>query len=798
MDILLQDIRQTLRMLRKRPGFTLVAVLTLALGIGANTAIFSLVKAVVLRALPFEEPQQLYRVWTHLPSFGKEAASLPDYRDWRDQNTVFEGLAAYNRAAGNFMGGSEPERVTGSDATLNLFSVLKVKPAAGRLFAEGDANPSAPKVAVLSYSFWQRHFGGRADVIGQGVTLNITTYTIIGVAPPEVQHVIPSDVFLPLALTSAQEQQLSRRSDFLEVIGRAKPGVRQAQIEAQMNTIAHRLAQKYPDTNTGVGIEVNGLQRDLLGDMRPMLFSLWGAVAFMLLIVCVNLASLMLARGAARQREMAIRVALGAKSGRLVRQLITEGLVRAALGGAVGILLATWGTRAALAFAPKDLPFASQVTLDYPVLGFAALLAVVSGVLFTLIPALQGRRVDVNAGLKQDRGAGESAHHQLRRVLVISEVALSLILLAGAGLMLRTLDRLHKTAPGFAAEHLLTFRASVAPHRYGEEQQTALFDRMLSGFRALPGVSAAAAANDLYVADEPPYLSFNLQGAPPLPPGHAIDAQVRSVTPGFFETLNVPLLRGRSILDSDDAKAPKVAVVNQALADRYFPGQELVGRSVTFDGKEFRQIVGVTANVKQQGVDQEVYPEIDLPYTQSPSPGMTFALRTQLEPQELVAAARNTIHNIDSTAPMYQIQTMDEILGDNQAPRRFQTALLASFAGLALLLAAIGIYGVMAQSVTQRTPEFGIRMALGAHPAQVLRLVLTCGLQLTLLGLGFGVAGALLLTRFLHSFLFGVSAYDPATLIAVSLVLAATAMLACYIPARRAMDIDPMAALRQE
>jgi putative ABC transport system permease protein len=707
-------------------------------------------------------------------------------------------MAAYNRAAGNFMGGSEPERVTGSDATPNLFSVLKVKPAAGRLFADSDANASAPKVAVLSYSFWQRQFGGRADAIGQGMTLNIDTYTIIGVAPPEMQHVISADVFIPLALTPAQEQQLSRRGDFLNVIGRAKPGVTQAQIEAQMNTIAARLEKQYPQTNTGVRVEVNGLQRDLLGDMRPILLCLWAAVAFMLLIVCVNLASLMLARGAAREREMAIRVALGASSARLVRQLMTEGLVLAIIGGSLGVLLASWVTRAALFFAPKDLPFASRITLDYPVLAFAALLAVASGVLFTLIPALQGGRIDVNAGLKQERQAGESGHHRLRRVLVISEVALSLVLLAGAGLMVRTLDRLSRTPPGFAREHLLTFRASVAPHRYSEEQQSAVFDRMLGGFRALPGVNSAAAASHIYIADEPPYLAFNLQGAPPMPPGHNIDAQVRSVTPGFFETLNVPMLQGRGVSDADNAKGLKVAVVNQALVDRYFSGQELVGRSITFDGKDYWRVVGVTANVKQQGVDQQVYPEVDLPYTQSPSPGMTFALRTSLDPQQLVAGARNTIRNIDPTAPMYQIQTMDEILGESQAPRRFQTALLASFAGLALLLAAIGIYGVMAQSVVQRTAEFGVRMALGARPAQVLRLVLGRGMSMTLLGLAIGLAGALALTRLLQSFLFGVTAYDPVTMIAVSVVLAATAALACYIPAHRAMKIDPMEALREE
>jgi putative ABC transport system permease protein len=800
MGTVLQDVRHTLRMLRNNPGFTAIAVLTLALGIGANTAIFSIVKAVVLRPLPFAESNQLYNLWTFLPDFGREAASLPDYKDWRDQNTVFEQVAAYRSGSSNLASSGEPERVSFMAATPNLFSLLKLQPVIGRLLVEDDDRPGAPKVVVLSNGFWQRKFGGKKEALGQTVTMNTTSYTVVGVAPPEMQMFNRAELVIAMGLTPAQIERLGRRNDFLNVIGRAKPGVSKQQIDAEMGGIAGRLDKQYPNTNKGVGIQVSSLQLDLVGNMRPILLSLWAAVGFMLLIVCVNMANLMLARGAAREKEMAVRAALGARSGRLIRQLLTEGVVLAIVGAVVGVLLAYWGIDAALALAPKDVPFVSRVGVDRDVLGFAALLALGTGLIFALIPALHGGRVDLNATLKEGGRTTSSVRHALRSALVISEVALSLILLAGAGLMIRTLHELQNTATGFDADHVLTFRVSLPPGRYNDAQQAAFFERLLSELRAKPGVKAAGATSTLYVHQEPSYLTFTLQGAPPRPVGEGIDAQVRTITPQYMETMQVPLLQGRQITDGDRAGGKNVAVINQALIDRHFPGQQLIGRSVSVGGDQgpWFEVVGVIGNVKQRGADREVYPEIDIPLAQSPNPAMTIALRTATDPTSLVSTARGTVNGLDPSLPVFDIQTMDDVLAESRAGASFQARVLSVFAMLALLLAAVGIYGVMAQSVAQRTSEFGVRLALGAHPSQVLRLVLGQGMRLAAIGLAFGIAGALILTRFLRSFLFGVSAYDPLTLAAVSLVLAGIAALACYIPARRAMKVDPMVALRYE
>lgn len=793
-----QDIRQTFRMLRHNPAFTIVAVLTLALGIGANTGIFSIVKGVVLRPLPFADSGQLYNLWTNLSNFGRESVSVPDFRDWRDQNTVFEQVSAYTASAANLAGGTEPERVRMLVATPNLFSVLRLQPAQGRVLIEDDGRPGSPKVAVLSYAFWQRKFGGRPEALGQSITLNTTSYTIVGVAAPELETFDHAGVIIPLSLTDPRFAGMRRRNDFLQVVGRAKPGVTQTQIDSQMRDIALRLEQQYPQTNNGVRIEVASLQHDLIGNMRPILLSLWASVAFMLLIVCVNMANLMLARSSAREKEMAIRAAMGARSSRLIRQLVTEGVVLAVLGAIAGILLAYWGTHAALALAPKDLPLISRIRLDGGVLAFAAVLALVTGILFSLLPAIQGSRTELNAVLKETGRKGSGSRHTLRRVLVVSELALSLVLLTGAGLMIRTVYQLQRTSTGIDPDHVLSFRVSLPPGRYNEAQQTAFFDRLLSDLRTKPGVQSAGATSDLYVADDSPYLTFVLQGAPPMPPGEGIDAQVRTITPAFMETLRVGLLRGRSITEADNAAGHKVAIVNQALIDRYFAGQDLVGRSLSVDGEIWYEIVGVMGNVKQRGADQEVYPEIAVPESQTPQSGMTIVLRTSVDPTSMISTARSTVAAMDPTLPVFAIQTMNDVLADSRAERSFQASVLTAFAVLALLLAAIGIYGVMAQMVVQRTAEFGVRMALGAHPSQVLRLVLGGGLRLAIVGLSFGLLGAIALTRFLRSFLFGVSAHDPLTLLAVSILLAGSALLACYIPARRAMKIDPMVALREE
>jgi putative ABC transport system permease protein len=799
MESLFQDLRFGIRLLRKNPGFTTIAVLTLALGIGANTLIFSLINGVVLRPLPFDSPGQLYDLWTNLSRFGREVASLPDFKDWRDQGTVFDQVAAYMQGSANLIGGPEPERVRYMRTTANLFSVLKLQPELGRNLVQDDDRPGAPKVAVLSHAFWKRKFGGEPNVLGQTVTLNTTGYTVVGVAPPEMQLFSNVDVIAPLGLDPKQEAQLNRRSDFLRVVARAKDGVPREQVEAQMQGIAARLEKAYPETNTGVGVLVVPLQKDLVGDIGPILLSMWAAVGFILLIACVNLANLLLARGAVRQKEIAIRAAMGARSGRLIRQMLTEGLIISLLGAAVGIVFSYWGLDAALAFAPRDFPFLSRVRLDLAVLGFALLLSVVTTLLFGLLPAVEATGTQLHGTLKEGGRTGASTARQaLRRVLVISEVALSLVLLVGAGLMIRTVHQLQASDPGFNPENLLTFRVSLPPGHYDAAHQSAFFNNLISQLRVKPGVQSAAATSDLYVDDEPAYLTFALQGAPPLPPGQGIDAQIRAITPGYMETMQVPLLRGRQLAASDTATSKKVAVINQALVDRYFHGQDLMGRSVSLDGQNWYEVVGIVGNVKQRGAVKETYPEIDLPLEQDPTPAMTLVLRTSMEPGSLISVARQTISNLDPTLPVYAVQTMTDVMSQSRAPQQFQAWMLTAFAGLALLLAAVGIYGVMSQWVAQRTAEFGVRMALGARPAQLLKLVLGQGIGMAAVGTGVGVIGAIVLSRFMRSFLFGVSTYDPATLVSVCVVLLIVALLASYVPARRATKVDPMVALRYE
>ncbi|HZP62380.1 MAG TPA: ABC transporter permease [Terriglobales bacterium] len=799
MESVLQDIRFALRTLRMQLGFAAVAIVTLALGIGANSAVFSVVNAVVLRPLPFNRPAELYDVRTRLSQFGPEAVSLPDYKDWRDQSTHFEQMAAYFGGSANLGGATEPERTSFLRASPNLFSVLQVKPVLGRLLVEDDDRPGAPPVAVLSYGFWQRKFGGRADVLGQAVTLNTTSYTVVGVAPPEVQMFNPADVIAALGLTPEQVAKLGRRNDFLRIVARAKPGTSYEQLESQLRDVAGRLEREYPATNKGVGVMLSSLQKHLVGDAGPVLFSLWAAVGFMLMIVCVNMANLMLARGTARDKEMAIRTALGARSQRLIRQLLTEGVVLAFLASCVALLLAYWGIQALHAFAPKELPFVSRIHLDRPVLAFTAILGLGTGLLFSLIPALQARGTNLHDSLKQGgKTSSTGGRHGLRKVLVISEVAISLVLLAGAGLMIRTVRQLQNTRFGITPDHVLTFRVSLPAGKYKDAQQVAFFERLLADLRSKPGVVSAGATSNLYIESDSSYLTFQLQGAPPLPDGEGIDAQVRSITPNYLEAMGVSLLRGRSFTDADRDSTNKVAVVNQALVDQHFPGQDLLGRKLTIDGNDWYEIVGISSNVKQRGAEQQAYPEINLPLAQSATPSMTVVLRTAIDPTALVPTIHSTVASLDPTLPVYAVQTMDEVLSENRAGRSFQAGVLVAFAVLALLLAGIGIYGVMEQSVAQRVTEFGVRMALGAHPSEVLALAFRQGIVVALIGLALGLAGSLALGRFMQTFIFGITAHDPITFVVVSILMTAIAMLACYIPARRAMKVDPMVALRYE
>ncbi len=801
METLWQDLRFGFRMLAKSPGFTAVAVLTLALGIGANTAIFSVVNAVLLRPLDYSDPDQLYVLWGHHPQIGREVASLPDFVDWREQNQSFEDLAAMSRRSMNLTGRGEAERVIGARVSASLFPLLRVETIRGRAFSPEEDRPGAERVAILSHGLWQRRFGSDPAFVGETITLDGESYAVIGVAPPEFQFPGRVEVWIPLAM---EVDPTERRGDFLLVLGRLKPGVTQEQAQAEMTTIAQRLEQQYPNSNTKWGIEIVSLHEQVVGNIRPALLVLLGAVGFVLLIACANVANLLLARAAAREKEIAVRAALGAGRGRLVRQLLTESLLVAIIGGALGLLLALWGIDILLALNPDDVPRLSGVGVDGWVLGFTLGISLLTGILFGLVPAVQISRPDLHESLKEGgRTSGGSLRHRTRHILVVAEVALALVLLIGAGLMIRSFDRLQRVSPGFNPENLLTMRISLPPAKYPERQHVLnFFDQLLERVRSLPGVQSASTIDNPYIGGGGNYLSFIVEGQPTPPLDQVVDAQVRSVTPGFHRMLGVPLLRGRSLTGQDGPGNRLVCVINETMARRYFPDRDPLGQRVAFDGPDgqprWREIVGVVGDVRQGGLDAEPYPEILLPEAQRTIPAITLMVRTANDPHTLAGAVRGEVQAMDPDQPVYAVRTMDDIMKASVAQRRFNMLLLGSFAAVALLLAAVGIYGVISYSVSRRTHELGIRMALGAQPRDIFKLVVGQGMVLVVIGVGIGLAASFGLTRFLSSLLFEVSTTDPATFAGVSLLLAAVALLACYIPARRATRVDPLVALRYE
>jgi putative ABC transport system permease protein len=798
MDSFLQDLRYGCRMLLTKPGFALTAVLSLALGIGANTAIFSAIHSVLLRPLPLPQPDRLQALWTELPKWGRETASLPDYTDWRQQSQSFEDMAAMTTTNANLGGVDDPERLVIGRATASFFRVLQASPVIGRAFSDEEDAPNRPKVAMLSYGLWQRRFGGRSDIVGQTVSINAVPYTVIGVAPRELGFA-PADVWAPLAI---QAQAAGRRADFLQVFGRLKPGVTPQQAQAELTTIARRLEQQYPGSNLGVGVGMAPLHDDLVREVRPMLLSLWAAVGFVLLIVVANVSNLLLARGAVRQKELAIRKALGAGGRRLMQQLLTESVLLAVIGGGLGMALAVWGVRALTTVIPQDVSLITM-KLEMPVLLFATAVTLGSGLLFGLLPALIAAQTGLNDVLKEGgRGSSLGGRQSVRRILVGGQIAVSLVLLVGAGLMIRTLYRLQQVDPGFRAGGLLTFRVTLPPAVYKDQKVNDFLQQLLPRLQSLPQVKSAAALSGMYLGGGGNYLSFEVQGLHEEAPGNTIDAEVRAVTPGVLRTLGIPLVRGRMFADSDNASAPRVAVINERLARRYFSGQDLIGKRVSFsntDGKpDWREVIGVIGDVRQQSVATEAYPEIMVPVAQRPSSSVTVVVDSGGPLSPLAEAARREVSALDASLPIYTVRTGRDLVASSMAQPSLQTYLLGAFGALALGLAVVGIYGVMAHVVTQRTAEFGIRMALGARPVQILGLVLGTSLRMAGVGLAVGLAASLALTRFLARFLYGVGARDPWTLTAVVLVLGAAALLASYIPARRAMRVDPMVALRYE
>ena len=807
MPTVINDIRYALRTMLKSPGFSSIAVLALALGIGANTAIFSVVNSVLLRPLPYKDPNRLVHVHRMQPPIERGPISRPDFFEWRDKQEVFSDIGAYHFQVVNLTGGDQAERINGARVTGNFFSLFDVAPAAGRFFGPTDDQPGATPVAVISYGLWQRRFGGQSSLIGQTITINGNSYTVIGIAPASFQFPRRIELWKPAIL---DEQKAQRGSNYLKIIARLKNGVSRSQAEAQMNQIAAALAQQYPDNDTNLSVMIVPLLEEQVRNLRGVLLIMLGAVSLVLLIACANVANLSLARAATRTREFAIRTALGASRKRIIRQLLTESLLLALAGGTLGVLLSMLGVRLLVGLAPAGLPRVNEVVIDGSVLGFTFAVSMLTGLVFGLAPALQVSKPDLNEALKEgSRGSSEGQRTLLRRGLVVVEIALSLVLLIGAALLIGSIKRLTQVSPGFDPSKSLSAdisfphipAASGADSRADAARQAAGFLALArSRISALPGVQAVGAINDLPVTGRSSINGgFNIEGRPPFNPGEAPVAEFRQVTPGYFESIGLPVIRGRTLDDSDLSKKPENILVNETFAKLFLSNEDPIGKRVrALDGQP-HEIVGVVGDARQWGLDRQSSAEIYFSFGQlSLGQEATIVVRTEGNPASLSAAVRNAIGETTPEAPITGVRTMTQVVEESMASSRFNMILMTIFAGVALMMASIGLYGVISYSVSQRTHEIGIRMALGASRPSVLSLVLKNGMSLALAGVGLGVCAALGLTRLMASLLYGVSATDPFTFIAISLLLAGVALVACFVPAQRATRVDPMIALRYE
>ncbi|MGH9871743.1 MAG: ABC transporter permease [Pyrinomonadaceae bacterium] len=806
MDTLSKDVRYGFRSLLKRPAFTVIAVITLALGIGANTAIFSTINALLLKPLPFPDPDRIVALWDKVPSRGVERneVTVANYLDWRAQSKSFENLGIYRWWSTNLTGGETPERVQGFQVTANFLDIVGVEPILGRGFSAEENEPGKDAVALLTYNLWQRRFGGDPNIVNKIIATNGIQRTVIGVLPPGFNYPKGSEIYAPISLTP--ELSRSRGNHSYLGIGRLKPGTNIRSAQADMDIIAGQLEKQYPETNTGRGVVIYPILADTVRMYATALWVMMAAVGFVLLIGCANVANLMLARAAGRQREIALRAALGASRLRIIRQLMTESVMLGIAGGALGILVAYWSIDLIRTANPGEAArFAagwSQLGINLPVLGFALLLSILSGVLFGLAPAWQLSKPDLNNALKEGSQQSTSSSHRLRGLLVVGEVALSLMLLVSAGLLIRSFLQLVKADPGFDAENLMTMNLVLPMAKYKEDPQlVAFFADLVHRVEELPGVSSAAIVNHLPLGGSNSSSSFLVEGTPEPPPGQQFDGRFRVCSPKYFQTMGIRLVQGRLFTEQDRAGATPVIIVNQTLARKYWPNTDPLGQRMRFTGplaeNPWMQVVGVVQDVKHE-MNLPVTADYFLPHAQFALQSMVLVAKTKVEPAAMAAPIREQVWAIDKDQPVFDVHTMEEVRAISLALHSFSSVMLSVFAGVALLLAAIGIYGVMAFTVTQRTHEIGIRMALGARAGDVLKLMLRNGMSQALLGVLVGLAGAYGVTRVLASLLFGVKPTDVVTFSIVTFGLLAVAFLACYIPARRATRVDPLVALRYE
>jgi predicted permease len=802
-----QDLLYALRALRKKPLFTTIAILTLALGIGANAAIFSVVNGVLLQPLPYSAPDRLMFLWTYNPrqGFDKDVGTYPNYEDWRRQSTSFEQMAAYYGTGFTLTGAGDPVRLRGVFVTTNFLDVFGADPALGRGFGAADGTAGGSRVVVLGHGLWQSRFGGDRSIVGRTIMLSGVSHEVIGVMPQGFAHPENAVLWAPLAPTTRFADLLqSRGSYWLTIVGRLKPDVSRATAQSELDVIAAALERQYP-ANAGIGVRLVPMHEEIVGDVRLPLLIVLGAVSFVLLIACANVANLLLTRAAARRQELAIRAALGAGRGRIVRQMLTESLVLAVGGGAAGLALAAWGIAALQSLAPTNLPRLDRINVDAAVIGYTSLAVIATALLFGLAPALQSARVPTGESLKEGSrtGAEGSRARRMRAAVATVQIALALVLLIGAGLLVRSFMAMRQVRLGFDPGNVLALQIDLPGARYQNDAQIgAFFDGLAARLRALPGVESVGLSSSILLSALPQSATLSVEGRPPVNSNEPnAPVPYDSVTADAFKTLRIPLVQGRLFTDQDGPSSERVVVVNQALVRRFFPGGDALGKRVTFgdpgDARaSWSRIVGVVADTRRGGLDRDPWAEVYYPMSQAADSRMFVLVRTTGDPLSIARAAQAAVWAADRDQPITSVRTVDQILASSQANRRFTTYLLGLFSIVALALAAIGIYGVMAYSTAQRTQEIGVRMALGASRAVVLRMVLAEGLGIAALGLAIGLTAAWLLSRYMSSLLFGIGTRDPITFVVLPLALLAIAVIATLVPAARAARVNPIVALR--